>query len=325
MRADRLLAILLLLQSQGRLTARLLAERLEVSERTINRDMEALSIAGVPVYAERGRHGGWELAEAYRTDLTGLTESELRSLVLGSARAVLAGLGLGEAADRALVKLLATLPESRRREAESARRYLHVDPGGWRRTEEAAPFLPALDDALRRERRIRMSYERWADRSTVERLLDPLGLVAKGSVWYLVAAAGDQVRTYRASRIREVDVLDQHVNRPDGFDLAAFWSRSRKEYEALLPTFTAVIRVSPDALAKVQAGWWRFARVVESSEPDADGWVRCVLRADTIEVAHDVVLGLGPMVEVLEPAELRASVLADARALLATWTRDASG
>src|SRR5687768_16966131 len=135
MRADRLLSILLLLQSHGRLTARRLAERLEVSERTINRDMEALSIAGVPVYAERGRHGGWELAEAYRTDLTGLTESELRSLVLGSAPAVLAGLGLGEAADRALVKLLATLPESRRREAESARRYLHVDPGGWRRTE----------------------------------------------------------------------------------------------------------------------------------------------------------------------------------------------
>src|SRR5688500_7781355 len=142
MRADRLLSILMLLQAHGRLPARALAERLEVSERTVHRDMESLSMAGVPVYAERGRHGGWSLAEAYRTDLTGLTETELRSVVVSTLPGVLADLGLGDAAERALLKLLAALPEARRRTAEAARGYLHIDPSGWRRTEEAAPLLP---------------------------------------------------------------------------------------------------------------------------------------------------------------------------------------
>src|SRR5688572_14934512 len=139
MRADRLLSILLLLQANGRMSAPALAERLEVSERTVHRDMEALGQAGVPVFAERGRNGGWALLDPYRTDLTGLTESELRSLVIASAPGVLADLGLGEAADRALIKLLSGLPEARRRAAESARGYLYIDPTGWRRPEEAAP------------------------------------------------------------------------------------------------------------------------------------------------------------------------------------------
>jgi predicted DNA-binding transcriptional regulator YafY len=140
-RADSLLSILLLLQTNGRLTARALAARLEVSERTIDRDMEALSIAGVPVWAQRGRRGGWQLSDAYRTDLSGLTEPELRGLVLATAPGVIGDLGLGEAIERALVKILAELPEGRRRDAEATRGYLHVDQAGWRRTEDAAPQL----------------------------------------------------------------------------------------------------------------------------------------------------------------------------------------
>src|SRR5688500_4141594 len=159
MRADRLLSILLLLQAHGRLPARRLAERLEVSERTILRDMEALSIAGVPVYAERGRHGGWALTDDYRTDLTGLTETELRSVMLATAPRVLADLGLGEAAERGIAKMLAALPETRRRDAEAARGYLHVDPAGWRRPDDAAPLLPELERALRLGRRVRMTYQ----------------------------------------------------------------------------------------------------------------------------------------------------------------------
>jgi predicted DNA-binding transcriptional regulator YafY len=323
MRADRLLSILFLLQAHRRLSARELAERLEVSDRTIARDMEALSIAGVPVYAERGRSGGWQLTEDYRTDLTGLTEPELRGLVMATMPGLLSDLGLGEAADRAVAKLLAALPQARREAAEAARRYLHVDPGGWRRTEEVAPALPILDEALRTGRRIRMRYERmFGTDGPVDRLVDPLGLVAKGSVWYLVAAVDGQPRTYRASRIRDVEVLDVAAVRPEAFDLVEFWSRSREEFEAKLPSFLAELRLSPTAREKVKAGWWRFARIVEEAEPSADGWTTCTLRTDTIEVARDVILGLGADAMVVDPPELVAAVRAGARATLAGQGND---
>jgi predicted DNA-binding transcriptional regulator YafY len=315
-RADRLLSILLLLQTHGRLTAGALAARLEVSERTIDRDMEALSIAGVPVWAQRGRRGGWQLSDSYRTDLTGLTEPELRGLVLATTPGVIGDLGLGEAIERALVKILAELPEGRRRDAEAARGYLHVDPSGWRRTDDAAPRLAVLEDALRRRCRISMQYLRGSDEAVVERVVDPLGLVAKGSVWYLVAAVNGEPRTYRASRIRDVLVLDEPADRPVGFELAAFWGRSRSEYEKMLPTFLATIRVSPVGRSRLGFGWWRYASLVSEDPPDADGWTRCHIRADTIAVAHDCVLGLGAEAEVVEPPELRERVLASARELV---------
>ncbi len=316
MRADRLLSILFLLQAHGRLSARDLAGRLEVSDRTIGRDMEALSMAGVPVYAERGRNGGWQLTEEYRSDLTGLTEPELRSLALATTPGLLSDLGLGEAADQALAKLLSTLPAARRQAAESARRYLHVDPRGWRRTEEVAPVLPTLDEALRTGRRIRMVYERMYAESQSERTVDPFGLVAKGSVWYLVAGIDDQVRTYRASRILDVEILDEAAARPDDFDLAEFWDRSRAEFEAKLPTFDAVLRLSPAGLGKVRAGFWRFTKVIAEERPDVDGWTTCTVRADAIEVAQAMALGLGREVEVLAPTELREAVLTDAAGIL---------
>ena len=316
MRADRLLSILLLLQAHGRLPARRLAERLEVSERTILRDMEALSIAGVPVYAERGRRGGWALTDDYRTDLTGLTESELRSVMLATAPSVLADLGLGEAAERAVAKMLSALPETRRRDAEAARGYLHVDPAGWRRPDDAAPLLPELERALRIGRRIRMTYQRAFDQSRVERVVDPLGLVAKGATWYLVAAVDGKPRTYRASRLGSVEVLDEPVERPPEFDLATWWAGSRAAFEAQLPVYRAVVRVAPDALPRVRWGW-RFGRLEEEGPPEADGWSRCRLRFDTQEVAADAVLGLGPSVDVVDPPELGARVLAAARELVA--------
>jgi predicted DNA-binding transcriptional regulator YafY len=315
MRADRLLAALLLLQDRGRLSARALAERLEVSPRTVSRDMEALSMAGVPVYAERGRNGGWALTDAYRTDLTGLTEAELRSIALATAPPVLADLGLGGAADRALLKVLSALPESRRRQAESARRYLHVDPTGWRGASESVRYLPLLEEALRLGRRVEMAYERAFEAGVVERTLDPLGLVAKGSSWYLVAGIDDNIRTYRASRIRALHVLDEPASRPADFDLAAFWNRSREEFRALLPRFNGVIRVTPEALGRIRGGW-RFAEVEDESGPGADGWLTLRMRWDSFEVAVDQVLGLGPDAEVVEPAELQERVLALATQLV---------
>jgi predicted DNA-binding transcriptional regulator YafY len=315
-RADRLLSILLLLQAHGRLPARELADRLEVSERTILRDMDALSTAGVPVYAERGRRGGWQLTDDYRTDLTGLTESELRSVMLSPAPAILADLGLRDAAERAREKLLAGLPAARRERAEAARGYLHVDPSGWRRPQDAAPALPILEEALRLGRRVAMTYRRAFEETSVEREADGLGLVAKGASWYFVAAVGDQVRTYRASRIEQARILDEPARRPSDFDLAAWWAGSRAEYEKLLPTFHAVVRIAPDAVPRARWGW-RFGRIEEELPPDPDGWVPCRLRFDTLDVAIEGVLGLGPDADVVEPPELRQRVLAAARALAA--------
>lgn len=315
MRADRLLEILLLLQGHGRLSAPSLARRLEVSERTISRDMEALSIAGVPVYAERGRNGGWLLAEDYRTDLTGLTEEELRSLVLGATPRILADLGLGEAADRAIVKVLAALPQRRRDTAEAARGHLHIDPTGWRRADEAAPAVPLLDRALRDRRRVWLAYER-ADGSLVDRIVDPVGLVAKGSVWYLVAAVDGELRTYRASRIRDLAVRDEASELPPDVDLAAYWAQSEAEFRAALPRFHATLRVTPEALGRLEMGWWRFARVEERGNPAADGWITCRIRADTIEVAVDCLLGLGTAAEIVEPEMLRTRVIDAARAVI---------
>jgi predicted DNA-binding transcriptional regulator YafY len=322
MRADRLLSILLLLQAHGRLSARALADRLEVSVRTVHRDMEALAMAGVPVWAQPGRRGGWELSEAYRTDLTGLTEAELRSLVIAGSPTVLEGLGLGGALDRAITKVLATLPEARRAAAESARGYLHIDPSGWRRSEEAAPWLPDLDAALRTGRRIVIRYERGGDQAVVERTVDPLGLVAKGSVWYLVAAVDGEPRTYRASRLRHVTILDEPADRPADLDLATVWSNSQRAFREAIPQTHWTMRCAPHVLPRARLGW-RFASIVEESPPDADGWVELRCRADSRDVAIETALGLGPDAVVVEPGDLAAAVAERARAVVAQADRAA--
>src|SRR5205085_5551064 len=222
MRADRLLSILLLLQVHRRVTARELAARLEVSERTIHRDMEALSMAGVLVIAERGTNGGWSLIEEYRTNLTGLSKDEAQALLLMQPARVLADLGLGKASDAALIKLAAALPAAHRDAAEYALARIHIDLAGWNHADEAVASLPLIQQAIWRERKLRFSYERGPHCEAVERTLDPLGLVAKGSAWYLVAAIDGETRSHRASRIIAATLLDQACVRPKGFDLARF-------------------------------------------------------------------------------------------------------
>ena len=227
MRADRLLSILLLLQVNKRLTARALAERLEVSERTVLRDMEALGAAGVPVTAERGAGGGWGLVPGYRSDLTGLNAAETQALFLGESShkpsRLLADLGMGRAADAALIKLLASLPVRSRRDVEYTRERLHIDGAGWYQSGEAFPLLPALQEAVWSERQVRMEYQK-ADGSTVERLVNPLGLVAKGSVWYLVADAEGGLRSYRVSRVRAACLTGCRASAPSASTWPPFGS-----------------------------------------------------------------------------------------------------
>ena len=316
MSAARLLSILLLLQVHRRLTSRALAERLEVSVRTVHRDMDALSAAGVPVYAERGATGGWLLDETFRTGLSlnGLTPAEAEVVFLGTPARLLSDLGLQGLAASALEKILVALPGSQRQTARSLRERIHVDPTGWRRADEVPSSLASLQDAVFRERRLRLVYER-ADGKAVERVVDPLGLVAKGSLWYLIATADGDIRTYRVSRVQHAEPLEASAVRPPGFDLAEFWSRSAAEFLTRLPRYPARVRIGPDALAEV----WTpgsYAQVERVGEPEPDGWRIVDLMLETEDYACRYVLGFGPRMIVLEPAALRERVLASARATL---------
>jgi predicted DNA-binding transcriptional regulator YafY len=323
MRADRLFSIVLLLQAHRLLTARALAERLEVSERTIHRDMEALSGAGIPVVAERGAGGGWSLLGEYRTNLTGLNEAEIQSLFVTRPPRLLADLNLEKAAEGASLKLLAALPTVYRRGAEQARQRIHIDVSGWQRTEEAVPLLHVIQEAVWQERRLRMVYGQ-EECGAAERLVDPLGLVAKGSVWYLVAAVeGGEVRSYRVSRVRRAELTDEPCARPEGFDLAKFWEQSAARFRASLPSYRAVVRVRREVVARLPfAG--RFARVEQTGEPDAEGWVPVTLRFDVEEMACEYALGFGTQLEVLEPASLREKVIRAAKNVVAFYEQGKS-
>jgi len=314
MRADRLLSILLLLQVNRRTTARELAKRMEVSERTIHRDMDALSAAGVPVVADRGNGGGWSLLGGYKTNLTGLNHDEIQALFLTRPAQLLADLGLQKASEGALIKLLAALPSISRRDAEYARQRIHIDTTGWRNSPENAAALPSIQEAVWQQRKLRFVYERSGCEAS-QRLGDPLGLVAKGSAWYLVAAVDGSPRTYRVSRIRECEVTDQPGERPPEFDLAEYWRQSAAEFQAALPRFYATIRVSP-AVPPWLSYMGRASRVERRAGPDADGWMILTMRFDAEEEALQFALSFGADAEVLEPASLRARVTRSAEATL---------
>jgi predicted DNA-binding transcriptional regulator YafY len=305
MRADRLLSIVLLLQANQRMTAAELAGRLEVSVRTILRDMEALTIAGIPVVADRGAGGGWRLMDGYQTKLTGLTPGEIRSLFFARADRLMADLGLKQEAGTALLKLEAALPERSRRDAEFARSRVHIDPRGWRDPGESLAALPALLAALWRGRRVRFTYRR-AMCEPGERTVDPLGLVAKGSTWYLVGVSEGETRTYRVSRIADPVELEETAARPDGFDLAAYWEQSAAEFREQLPRYYATFLAAPEAMRWVRYRGWRLEEEVVEGER-----VRIRVRFDVEEEAIQLALGLG--LEVVEPVELREKVVARAR------------
>ncbi|HKG13667.1 MAG TPA: YafY family protein [Pyrinomonadaceae bacterium] len=307
MRADRLLSIMLLLQIYRRLTAAELARRLEVSERTIQRDMDALSTAGVPVVAERGAGGGWALVEGYHTNLTGLNGAEIQSLFAATPSGLLSDLSLDKAADAAHVKLLASLPAASRALAEYARQRIHVDSVGWGNNGERATHLRTIQEAVWQGRKLFVAYARACEQPDAELLVDPLGLVAKGGVWYLVASVGGDVRSYRVSRVRAARLSEEEASRPEGFDLALFWAESVARFKTEMPRYFATFRAHKSVLPVLYyAG--RFSRVEEASEPDAEGWAVVRMRFQFEEDACGLALGFGTKVELLEPEGLRAKV-----------------
>lgn len=318
MRADRLISIVLLLQANGRMTAETLASRLEVSQRTILRDMDALSCAGVPVVAERGTGGGWRLIDGYETKLTGLTPAEIRSLFLARPPALLAELGLKEAADAAWLKLRAALPVGVRDQAEFVRERLLIDSRNWRDSAESLTSLPVILESLWSGQRLKFRYEK-ADGEASERQVDPLGLVARANRWYLVAGKVDEHRTYRVSRIRSPEILPERADRPKHFDLAAHWEASTNRFREHLPRYDATFLVAHDIMPWVCYRSWRVLAQAREGER-----FRVSMRFDAPEEARQFALAFGAELEVIEPQELRDYVIATAHAVVAAYSKAAA-
>jgi predicted DNA-binding transcriptional regulator YafY len=278
--------------------------------------MEALSASGIPIISERGSGGGWGLLEEYRTNLTGLSESEVQALFLTRPNRLLSDLGLSQASEAAFIKLLAALPSMSRHNAEYARQRFYIDATGWRTPEEAVDCLPVLQEAIWQENRLTFIYQR--DTAQVERLVNPLGLVAKGSTWYLVAQIEGDIRTYRVSRIREAHVLPEAFERPANFDLATFWEQSTVAFKSNLPRYFATLRAAPELVPYLRnAGY--YSHVEQVGEEDAEGWVKVFMRFDVESAARMCLAGFGADVEVLEPQELREKIVAQARRTLAFY------
>lgn len=321
MRSSRLLSILILLQTRGRMTAPALAAIFEVSVRTIYRDVDALSASGVPVYADRGPSGGFQLLDGYRTRLTGMTLDEAETLFLAGLPGAAAELGLAEALSAARLKLLAALPDDRRLGAERVGGRFHLDPLNWFRDGAPVDRLPDIARAVWSEQRMAVRYERWS--GEVERLLEPLGLVLKAGVWYLVAQVDGAPRTYRASNILSLSLLDETFERPADFDLAAYWTAWAKRYEASVYQGEARLRVTACGLARlgeINAAMAAAARA--AAPPDETGRTTLTIPVESVDQAARDLLRLGGEAEALAPPELRHRVLELAQSIAAAHGGD---
>jgi predicted DNA-binding transcriptional regulator YafY len=310
----------LLLQAHGRMSGRELAKRLEVSMRTLHRDMDALSTAGVPIFALRGVRGGWQLDEDWRTQVPGLDESELRALLMAQPR-VIGDARLAAAAESALSKLLASLPTSMREKAASIQQRLFVDTTGWRGTPENLSMLPIVQDAVSRDLKLSIRYAK-TSRECVERIVDPLGLVAKSGTWYLVANTPAGFRTFRVSRIEEAKLLNKPSERPADFDLAKYWRSSAQRFRDGWPHYDVTMRLSPDA-AKQMKRWHNATE--DGQGPDAEGWTTMRVQFDDEEQACFLILAQGARVDVIDPVNLRERVAAEWSSALERIRRSETG
>jgi predicted DNA-binding transcriptional regulator YafY len=295
-RAGRLVSLLLLLQTRGRMTAQALADELEVSVRTIYRDVESLGASGVPIYADRGPTGGFQLLDGYRTRLTGLTRDEAGTLFLAGMPGPAAELGLGSVLAAAQLKLRASLPDELADRADRVRERFHLDAAGWFRADEPTPHLSTVASAVWSGKRLSVRYRRWKAPREVTRILDPLGVVLKGGRWYLVAGAGSRVTGYRVTNLLEAIVLDESVVRPADFDLAGFWREWTDRYENSVYRETATVRMTPAALDRMPFVFPpEMARVArESAGPvDASGWLVTTVPIESVKHGHIELLKLG--------------------------------
>lgn len=321
-RASRLVSLLLLLQNRGRLTAAELATELEVSTRTVYRDVESLLAAGIPIYGEAGHDGGYALVDGYRTRLTGLTAGEAEALFLAGLPGPAAELGLGSLLTAAELKLEAALPADLRRQARRLRDRFHLDAPGWYQRAEDAPHLPAVAAAVWQRQAIHVRYRRWQAPTQVERRLEPYGIVLKAGRWYAVAAAdGAGPRTYRIGQILDLRPLDEHFTPPDDFDLAGYWRQHTHQLQERLWRDRAEIRISPAGVERLReiAVPAVLDAVAAATVDGPAGWRRAVIPIESLTHAEGELLRLGAQVEVLAPVELRDRIAATARDLAAVY------
>jgi predicted DNA-binding transcriptional regulator YafY len=316
MRASRLLSILMSLQARGRVTAQFLAEDCEVSLRTIYRDIDALSAAGIPVYADRGPEGGYRLLDGYRTRLTGMTSEEAEAMLLSGLTGAAADLGIGALLASAQRKLLAALPPDLRANAERISARFHLDAPGWFGESEQPPHLPAIAKAAWDQRMISIRYRSW--KAETRRLVAPLGLVMKGGAWYLVAQINGKLATYRVTRILDFTVTGEGFERPDRFDLADYWTDSTRRLDEEMHPSEATIRLSPIGMRLMEPFLSPYSRARAKVTPGKteEDWSTVVLPTGSLWETASLMLRFGAEIEVLAPVELRDRMVEMAAAIL---------
>jgi predicted DNA-binding transcriptional regulator YafY len=321
MRASRLLSLLLLLQNRGRMTAQQLAQALEVSIRTVYRDIDALHSAGIPLYADAGHGGGYQLVGGYRTRLTGLTAGEAETLFLSGLPGPAADLGLGTMLAAAQLKLRAALPASMRDSADRLSARFYLDAPGWYQPAASVPHLPIVATAVWDLRAIEVRYRRWQEPTEVTRLLEPHGLVLKAGIWYVVARSGGQMRTYRVDQIVEAVSCAARFEPAAGFVLAEYWQAYLADFHERLHAGSALIRLSPAGARRVRtllsAAVTSAVSATGMTEPD--GWIRATVPIESVGHALTEFLRLGAELEIVEPAELREQAIVMARSLAALY------
>jgi predicted DNA-binding transcriptional regulator YafY len=321
MRASRLLSLLLLLQTRGRMTAQQLADELEVSVRTVYRDAEALSAAGVPLYGDAGHAGGYQLLGGYRTRLTGLTAAEAEALFLSGLPGPAAELGLGSVLAAATLKLRAALPASLREHADRLAERFYLDAPGWYRRPEDVPHLPVVASAVWDRQVIQVTYRRWKEPTKVARRLEPHGLVLKAGTWYLVARSDGVMRTYRVDQIMAAAVCGGDFAAEPGFELARYWQSYLAEFHRQLYTGHAVIRLSAEGVRRMRhvLSTAAVTAVEATGAAGADDWVRARVPIESADQAIADFLRLGADIEILEPAKLREQAASIVRAMAAIY------
>ncbi|HXA35313.1 MAG TPA: YafY family protein [Steroidobacteraceae bacterium] len=306
MRASRLISILMTLQTRGRVTAEALAAEFEVSVRTIYRDVDELSASGVPVYADRGPGGGFQLREGYRTRLTGLTPDEADTLLLTGLSGPAGDLGLAPAMISAERKILAALPASHAARAIQARRRVLLDPSDWYRRVERASFLPMVAQAVWAQTRLSVRYQSWTGRKM--RVLEPWGLVIKAGIWYVVGCVNQSIRTFRVGKIEELKTLSERFEVPADFDLASHWVTELRRFERELQRAWATVRVAPPAMSRIERLGADAAEAIQAAPADTSGRRTAIIPIEGIAHAAIELLGFGTWIEVIKPAALRRRV-----------------
>jgi len=311
MKSERLIHILLDLQANGKTSASKLAKRLEVSPRTIHRDLESLAAAGVPVYAERGRDGGWLLSEGYRTNLTGMKVDELRALLLVHASGVIDELGMTSSIESALIKLLASVPPPFRSEVEATRERVYIDDDAPDRFQKQTPLVPLLLRAAETHETIIIEYDK---RGTVtKRNVDPLGLVARGGTWYLMTREGKNFRTFRVTNLRSATLTGAKFKRPDRFDLRSHTRSWWESYRKQIPKYIVELDVNERQMRRIR--WFPYLSLLRESAPSETGRCRVKIDFETEEWATRMVLWMGSDAKVIAPVELKENVRREALAI----------